>query len=368
MPVAALFTPVAIGPLPLANRTAVAPMTRTSATGEGLATAQMARYYGDFARGGFALVISEGTYTDAAAAQGYFNQPGIVTAAQAEAWKPVVAEVQGAGAAMFLQLMHAGAIAQGRPSGSQNIGPSAVQPKGEQLSFYRGSGPWAAPREITRDEIRQVVAGFVASALRAREAGFDGVEIHGANGYLLDQFLTTDTNRRSDEYGGAVRNRVRLAEEVVRAVRDATGPTWPVGIRLAQSKVNDFDYKWPGGVDDAQVVGRVLEAAGATFLHVTEHDVTAPAFGDGGPTLAEALKRVVSIPVIANGGLDEPAVAAAVVSGGAADIVALGKAALANPDWPARAQAGKPLDEFDFQLLLPLATLDNAEAWRAAQP
>ena len=366
MPVAALFTPVAIGPLRLANRVAVAPMTRTSATDEGLATSQMARYYGDFARGGFGLVICEGTFIDERVAQGYLTQPGIVTEAQVAAWKTVVDEVHGAGAAIFLQLQHAGAIAQGRPQGGQNVGPSAVQPRGEQLSIYRGAGPWGRPREITRDEIRQVVDDFATSALRARSAGFDGVEIHGANGYLLDQFFTAYTNERTDEYGGDIRNRARLDEEIVRAIRLAVGPTYPVGIRLSQSKVNDFDYTWPGGADDAKVVFRLLEAAGASFFHLTEHDITQPVFGSA-QTLAGLAKRFASVPVIANGGLDDPAVAAAAVAGGAADIVALGKPALANPDWPARARAGEQLDEFDFQLLLPLATLDNAEVWRAAQ-
>ena len=366
MPTAALFAPIAIGPLRLANRTAVAPMTRTSATAEGLATAQMARYYGDFARGGFGLVICEGTFTDGRLAQGYLNQPGIVTEAQVAAWKAVVDEVHGAGAAVFLQLQHAGAIAQGRPHDGQSVGPSAVQPRGEQLSIYKGSGPWGMPREITRDEIHQVVADFAASALRARSAGFDGVEIHGANGYLLDQFLTAYTNKRTDEYGGDIRNRARLDEEIVRAIRLAVGPTYPVGIRLSQSKVNDYDYTWPGGEADAAVVFRLLEAAGASFFHLTEHDITQPVFGSG-QTLAALAKRLASIPVIANGGLDDPTAAGAAVAAGTADIVALGKPALANPDWPARARAGTQLGEFDFELLLPLATLDNAEAWRATR-
>jgi 2,4-dienoyl-CoA reductase-like NADH-dependent reductase (Old Yellow Enzyme family) len=327
----------------------------------------MAEYYGSYARGGFALVITEGTYIDDREAQGYLNQPGIVTDAQVAAWKQVVDAIHAAGGAVFLQLQHAGAIAQGRPSGSQNVGPSVIVPKGEKLSIYQGTGGFDAPREITRDEIRQVVADFATAALRAREAGFDGVELHGANGYLLDQFFSASTNERTDEYGGDVRNRIRLDEECVRAVRDAVGPTWPVGIRLSQSKVNDFEYKWPGGVEDAKVVGRLIEAAGASFIHVTEHDILQPAFAPGGPTLAEAIKAVVGIPVIANGGLDKPEDAAGVVERGAADVVALGKPALANHDWPKKAQSGAAMEEFDFQMLLPLATLDYEAAWRATR-
>ena len=366
MSIDSLFTPVAIGELRLANRLAVSPMTRTSAMPDGCATQQMADYYGDYARGGYGLLIVEGTFTDAKEAQGYLNQPGIVTAAQVEAWKPLVEQAHREGAKILLQLQHAGAIAQGRPSGSHNVGPSAVTPKGEQLSIYQGQGPWGAPREITRAEIAEVVESFAQSALRAREAGFDGVELHGANGYLLDQFFTPYSNERTDEYGGDIRNRVRLDEECVRACRDAVGATWPVGIRLSQSKVNDYEHTWPGGLDDAKVVGPLLETAGVSYIHLTEHDITQPVWGSG-LTLAQALRQFTSLPLIANGGLDLPEVAGAVVAGGAADVVALGKPALANPDWPRRARAGELLAEFEFGMLLPLATLDYAEAWRAGR-
>ena len=367
MTVDALFSPFSIGPLQLPNRLAVAPMTRTSATSEGCATQQMADYYGDFARGGFGLLIVEGTFIDDQESQGYLTQPGIVTPAQVEAWKPLVEQAHREGARVILQIQHGGAIAQGRPSGSQNVAPSAVQPLGEQLSIYKGSGPWGLPRELGTDEIARIVEAFAASALRAREAGFDGVELHGANGYLLDEFFTAYTNLRTDEYGGDIRNRVRLDEECVRACRDAVGQTWPVGIRLSQSKVNDFDYTWPGGLEDTKVVARLLEAAGASFLHLTEHDITQPVWGTE-LTLAQAIKQFTSLPVIANGGLDLPATAAAVVESGAAEVVALGKSALANPDWPRKARSGAALDEFDFELLLPLATLDCAEAWQAKRP
>lgn len=363
---AELFTPTAIGSLQLANRTAVAPMTRTSATADGLATPRMAEYYAEYARGGFGLVITEGSYPDTIASQGYLDQPGIATDAQTEAWRAVVDAVHAEGAAIVLQLMHAGPIAQGNSYGVTPGGPSAVQPVGEQLSIYRGDGAFGVPREMTPDEIAAIPGIFAAAALRAKAAGFDGVEAHGANGYLLDAFLSTTSNHRTDAYGGPVENRIRLSVEVVTAIRAAVGPGYPVGIRISQSKVNDFDYTWPGGVADAEVVFPALVAAGADFLHVTEHDINQPAFGSG-ETLAQLAKRLGGVPTVANGALDDPAVAAALLARGDADLVSLGKPALANQDWPLKAREGRAMEAFDFEMLLPLAKLEIADAWRAAR-
>ena len=359
-----LFAPASLGALALPNALAVAPMTRTSGTPDGHATAQMAAYYEEYAKGGFGLLITEGTYIDTKDSQGYLNQPGIATQAQADSWRPLVEAAHRHGAKVILQIQHAGAIAQGRPSGSQNVGPSVVTPVGEQLSIYQGEGPWGPPREITREEMAEVVAAFAAAAVRAKAIGFDGVELHGANGYLLDEFISATTNKRTDEYGGSARNRVRFDEDCVRTVREAVGPDYPVGIRLSQSKVNDFDYKWVGGLADAEVFATVLESAGASLIHLTEHDITQPQWGSG-VTLAQAVRKFTSLPLVINGGLDDPKVAASVLERGDGDVVALGKPALANQDWPRKAQAGAAMDEFDFEMLLPLATLDCAEAWRA---
>lgn len=364
--VSLLFTPVDLGGLQLPNRTAVAPMTRTSATSDGLATPRMAEYYADYARGGFALIVTEGTYPSAGASQGYLDQPGIATDGQAEAWSHVVEAVHAAGAQIVLQIMDAGPIAQGNSDGVGARGPSAVQPLGEQLSIYRGNGAFAVPREMTLDDIAAVPPSFAAAAARAKEAGFDGVEVHGANGYLLDSFLSTTSNHRTDAYGGPVGNRIRLACEVVAAIRAAVGPDYPVGIRFSQSKVNDFDYTWPGGVTDAEIVFPAVVDAGASFLHITEHDVTQNVFGSS-DTLAGLARRLGAVPVIANGGLDDPAVAAAVVARGDADVISIGKSALANQDWVQRARHGRSLEPFDFEMLLPLAKLEIADAWRAAR-
>ncbi|NVC22158.1 NADH:flavin oxidoreductase [Kocuria salina] len=356
-----LWSPLQIGPAALENRVALAPMTRISATEEGHATERMVSYYEAFARGGFGLLITEGIYPDAAHGQGYLYQPGIATDDQARAWAEVVDAVHAAGAKIFAQLMHAGSQAQGNRFVDSTIAPSAVAPKGEQLGFYRGEGPYPVPAEITAEQMAEVRQAFVDAALRARDAGFDGVEIHGANGYLLDQFLTDYLNLRTDEYGGSPENRVRFAAEVCRAVRDAVGPDLAVGIRISQAKVSDHDHRWSGGPDEAEVIFSTLGATGIDFVHTTEYRATAPAFGDDGPSLAALAKQHSGVPVIANGHLDDPETAVSMLADGTADVVALGKAALANRDWPQRVRSGRPLAELDGSLLAPLADVKDWE-------
>ena len=319
-----LWSPVRIGTTELDNRVALAPMTRISATMDGHATERMASYYQAYARGGFGLLITEGIYPDTAFSQGYLYQPGIATEEQAQSWATVVDAVHAAGARIFAQLMHAGSQSQGNTFVASSVGPSAVAPKGEQLAFYRGEGPYPVPAEITPAQMAEVRNGFVAAALRAKEAGFDGVEIHGANGYLIDQFLTDYLNQRTDGYGGTPENRVRFAAEICRAVREAVGPEMTVGIRISQSKVSDNDHRWSGGTEEAKVIFSTL---GAT----------------------------------ANGNLDDPDTTASLLQEGSADVVALGKAALANRNWPHRVRNSLPLDELDGSLFAPVADVKDWE-------
>ncbi|MEZ5098546.1 MAG: NADH:flavin oxidoreductase [Thermoleophilia bacterium] len=361
-----LDLPLAIGPLRLHGRAVLAPMTRTSATADGRATAQMRDYYARFAHGGFALVVTEGTYVDEDASQGYLHQPGIATAAQEEAWRPVVEAVHAAGAAIALQLMHAGALSQGNAHTTRTVGPSPLRPVGSQMTIYRGSGPYRVPAQLEPPEIERIAHAFAEAAGRARAAGFDAVEVHGANGYLLDQFTSTSTNRRTDRYGGGAANRIRLTVEVVHAIRTAVGATFPVGVRVSQAKVNDHDHRWPDGETAARTVFAALATAGASYLHTSEPDALRPAFGDG-PTLARLAREHGRVPVIANGALRDPERARDLIDRGDADLVALGKPALANPDWPHRSRRALPHDDFDPAMLQPLATLDNAERWLASR-
>lgn len=344
------------------NRLAVAPMTRVSATPAGVPTLAMRDYYTRFARGGFGLVITEGLYTDQAFSQGYLNQPGIADDAQAQAWKELTGDMQEDGTLVLAQLMHAGALSQGNRFRNHTVAPSAVQPVGQQMSFYYGEGPYPTPVEITEQEIAEVIDGFVQAAKRAvRIAGFDGVEIHGANGYLLDQFLTAGTNLRTGRWGGDVQGRVRLLEEVVKAVKAAIGDEVPVGIRISQGKVNDFASKWPGRETDAQVIFGALARAGTDFIHVTEFEAWKPAFEGGRDSLIALARRYApEVTIIANGTLHSIERAGEALDLGA-DIIALGRGALANPDLPKVFEQGDPARGFDGAILGPIADIKPSE-------
>ncbi|WP_253393981.1 tRNA-dihydrouridine synthase [Methylorubrum extorquens] len=356
-----LFTATDITGLMLRNRLAVAPMTRVSASEDGTATETMARYYERFARGGFGLLVTEGIYTDQAFAQGYLRQPGITNEAQSEAWRPVVDAAHRHGARIFAQLMHAGAISQGNRFLDTTVGPSAVQPKGHQMEFYYGKGAYPMPAAMTEEQIADAIEGFATSAARAVAAGFDGIEIHGANGYLIDQFLTDYANRRDDRWGGDMRRRTMLVRAVFDAVRATVPAGVPVGVRISQGKVNDFGHKWAGREQDAEAIFGTLAEAGASYLHVTEHKVWEPAFEGGRDSLvALACRYAPHVTLIANGGVQDVARAQEVMAAGA-DIVALGKAALANPDFPNRVRAERAVTVFDPAILGPIANIKSSE-------
>jgi len=286
----------------------------------------MRLYYADFARGNFAAIITEGVYIDQAYSQAYLNQPGIVTVEQREGWRRVVDAVHAEGASMILQLMHAGALSQGNRYHQGTIAPSAVQPRGQMMPEYGGQGVFPLPREMSAQDIQDVIASFVRSALYARDAGFDGVEIHGANGYLIDQFLTTYTNQRTDRYGGSVKNRVRFAAEIVAAIREAVGPDYPVGIRLSQTKVNDFTYRWPGGIEEGSVIFSALANVGVSYLHLASEgrNWNETALLGEGVTITQLARKVAQVPVIANGGMHKPALVAEILEGGHGDLMLVG--------------------------------------------
>lgn len=361
-----LFAPLQVGNLTLSNRLAVAPMTRVSADEHGRATQRMVDYYRSFAEGGFGLIVTEGIHTDKAFSQGYLFQPGLTDAAQVDAWRTVVDCIHQANGRIIAQLMHAGALSQSNPHRSHTVGPSAIRPKGEQMAFYRGSGAYPVPAAMTEAEIAEAVEGFARAALFAKDAGFDGVEVHGANGYLLDQFLTEDVNLRQDKYGGDITGRIQLTVEVVRAVRSAVGEKFVVGVRISQGKVNDFVHKWSGGEDDAAIVFGTLGRLPLNYLHTTEFEAWRP-FGEAGASLSALAKRYSALPVLANGSLHDPKRAVELVVSGEADFVSLGRGALTHADWPRRVRTASPLAEFDRAVLSPIADLANAERRRAPQ-
>ncbi len=361
-----IFSHYDIGKITLKNRMAVAPMTRVSANYDGTANSLMNEYYQNYSKGGFGLIITEGLYTDKHYSQTYKHQPGLSDKVQASTWQPIIESVHQQGTKIIAQLMHAGALSQHNKYTNTNAAPSAIKPLGQEMTFYYGEGDYKTPKAMTESDIDKAIAGFVEAAIRAKDTGFDGVEIHGANGYLLDQFMTTYTNQRTDKYGGSLNNRMHIYQQILKAVKQAVGDDFVVGVRFSQSKVNDFDYKWPNKEEDAKLVFEAAVKCGVDYIHTTEHVAKSPAF-DKGHSLAKLAKKFTNIPVIANGGINNLSDALELTESDQADIVSIGKAALANPDWPNKIAEQNTLREFDFAMFNPLADLKTAQSFLTSQ-
>ena len=359
-----IFSSKKIGVLTLKNRLVVAPMTRVSANEDGTTEELMKNYYQSLAEGGFALIITEGIYTDKHYSQGYKFQPGLTDDAQVQSWKEITNVVHESGGKIIAQLMHAGALSQYNKYTGYSAAPSAQKPLGQEMSFYYGDGEYSVPKEMNNEDIDKVISGFVSAAKLAKKAGFDGVEIHGANGYLLDQFLTCYTNERTDEYGGNLNNRLRIFEEIITSVREAVGIDFIVGVRFSQGKVNDFEYKWPEKEADAKYTFQSANTFGVDYIHTSEHVAKDLAFNNS-MSLSELAKNYGEVPVIANGSIRNEHDAELLVESNQADFVSLGKAALANPNWPSVVNAKQNLQEFSFDMFNPLADLKTANAYLA---
>ena len=334
-----LFSPFQLGALLLPNRIVMAPMTRSRAGDGNVPTALNAAYYQQRAAAG--LIVTEATQVSPQGV-GYPGTPGIHTDAQVEGWRRVTDAVHRAGGRIFLQLWHVGRISHPslQPDGALPVAPSAVAAAGEA---FTASGPQAfvVPRALETDEIAGVVAQFADGARHALAAGFDGVEIHGANGYLIDQFLRAGTNQRTDRYGGSVANRARFLLEVTEAVAGVWG-AGHVGVRLSPwSDFNDMrDSDPPATFGHA---ARVLARFGLAYLHVVEPVAGLPA---GAAPLAPEFKAAFGGPLMVNGGYTRP-VAEAALARGEADLVSFAASFLANPDLPARLARGAPLNAPD---------------------
>ena len=330
-----LFAPITLAGLDLPNRIAMAPMTRNRA-GEGhVPTDLMATYYVQRASAG--LIITEATQVSPLSI-GYPNTPGIHTSEQTAGWRKVTEAVHAAGGRIWLQLWHVGRVAH--PSlmdGQQPVAPSAIAAKGETFTG-KGMEPFVTPHALTTDEITAVVDQYAQAATYAKEAGFDGVEVHAANGYLIDQFLRDGSNRRTDEYGGSVENRARFLYEVTCAVTSVWGGG-KVGVRL--SPVNPFN-----DMSDSDPLATFTQTAqglndyGLGYLHVVEP------IDSAGTPITSAIRRVFRRPLIVNGGYTRETGDAAIASG-AADLVAFGVPFLANPDLPQRLAHNAPLNPPD---------------------
>lgn len=334
-----LLTPFRLGPFELAHRIALAPMTRNRAD-EGRAPHDLnATYYAQRASGG--LLITEASQV-APEGIGYPATPGIHTDEQVEGWKRVTEAVHEAGGVVFLQLWHVGRISHPdwQSDGALPVAPSAIPAAGE-VRTPEGKKPFPTPRALETNEIPARIAMFRDGARRAKTAGFDGVEIHGANGYLIDQFLRDGTNRRTDGYGGSLENRVRFLREVTEAVVEVWGGE-RVGVRLSpQSSFNDMEDS-----DPATTFGHaaeVLDGFGLAYLHTVESiESHPPEDRRVTPLIRERFRGAV----IVNADFDREAAEAALARG-EADLVSFGRLYLANPDLPERLRRGGPYNEPD---------------------
>ena len=351
-----LFSALRMGALDLPNRVVMAPLTRNRAP-DAIPTPLMAEYYAqraDPARGA-GLIVSEATAISPQG-QGYADVPGLYGTEQLDGWKRVTHAVHQAGGRIFCQLWHVGRVSHTslQPHNADPVAPSAIRANTKTyLIDCEGQGGFALtsePRALHRHEIPGIVHDFAAAARNAvQSAGFDGVEIHGANGYLLDQFLKTGANVRTDDYGGSIENRARLMLEVTRAVADAVGHD-RVGIRLSPvTPANDISDANPQPLFDHLL--RQLASLGLAYVHVIEGATGGPRRLDDRPFDYAALKTAYRLAGgqgawMVNNGYD-PELAQDAIASGRADLVAFGKAFISMPDLTARIRHGGPYQGLD---------------------
>lgn len=337
-----LFQPFQLGPTHLKNRIVMAPMTRNRAIGN-IPAEHAATYYRQRASAG--LIITEGT-APAPDGLGYARIPGLFDAAQIAGWRRVTSAVHEAGGAIFVQLMHTGRAshAANLPQGARVLAPSAVPLAGEIWVDPAGNQAASPPEAMSEADIERVLDGFAQSAALALEAGFDGVELHGANGYLIDQFLNTASNQRTDRWGGSIENRIRFAVEAARRVAARIGAD-RLGIRVSPFGV--FNSMQPDPELEAlyEALSRELSQLGIAYIHVVDHSAM------GAPAVPESVKQLIRRTFrgvyILSGGYDRER-AEADLAASKGDLVAFGRPFLSNPDFVAKLERGAALTPPDF--------------------
>jgi N-ethylmaleimide reductase len=340
---AALFEPAQVGSWALPNRIVMAPLTRSRAAAGNVPTQLHALYYAQRASAG--LIVAEATQI-APEGQGYIRTPGIHSAAQVEGWKCVTKAVHIVGGRIVLQLWHVGRISHPsfQPGGAAPVAPSAVRPN-VQAFTEKGFEPIPTPRALKMEEVPAIVQQYAQAARNALKAGFDGVEIHAANGYLIDQFLRDKTNRRTDRYGGSIENRVRFLLEIAGAVTAVAGDR-RTGVRISpQNTMNDIADSDPQALFNyvAEQLGRRQLA----YLHIIEGETS----GDSvQPFDYKKLKDLFGGPVIANNGFDKSRANQAIAEG-RADVIAFGRPFISNPDLVIRLFLDAPLAAVNQDLL-----------------
>lgn len=320
----------------------MAPMTRSRAINN-VPNALMATYYAQRASAG--LIITEGT-SPSANGIGYARIPGIYSSQQVNGWRGVTSAVHARGGKIFVQLMHCGRVAHplNLPDGGRIIAPSAIPAAGEMYTDQKGMQPQPVPREMTMRDIKQTIDEFVAASRNAIAAGFDGVELHGANGYLLEQFIRPTSNRRTDSYGGSIENRARFVLEVVDAVGAAIGKE-KVGIRL--SPYGDFNDMpaYPAMEADYRYLAEQLNKCGLLYVHLVDHSAMGqPAVPD---SIKTAFRKLFKGILILSGGYDT-ARAEKDLASRKCDLIAIGRPFISNPDLPGRWKTGAPVREPDL--------------------
>ncbi|MES2257261.1 MAG: alkene reductase [Pseudomonadota bacterium] len=335
----ALFQPITLGGLELGNRMVMAPMTRNRADEGNLAADMTIEYYAQ--RASVGLIIAEATQVSDTA-QGYDSTPGLHTQEQIASWRKVTEEVHRRGGRIYVQLWHTGRMSHTtfQPNNQAPVAPSAITANAKTYIGKLGFVDTSAPRELETDEIAGIVDDFRTAAANAIAAGFDGVEIHGAHGYLVDAFLRDGTNKRSDRYGGSIENRARFLLEVMQAVIGEIGAE-RTGIRIAPvSPVNDTSESAPQPL--FEYVVRELEKLHPVFIHVVEGHTGGPR--DCAPFDYEALHRLYSgVWMLNNGYTKEMAVEA--IASGRADMISFGRPLITNPDLPRRFRENAPLNK-----------------------
>lgn len=340
-----LYSPAAIGPLTLQNHLVMAPMTRNRATGN-VPTDLIVEYYRQRASAG--LIITEGT-SPSPNGLGYPRIPGIFSEEQVEGWRKVAAAVHAGGARIFVQIMHCGRIGHplNLPKGARLLGPSAIAAAGEIYTDAEGMKSHPVPEPMSDADIEAAIAEFAEGARNAIAAGCDGVELHAANGYLLEQFIRPTSNQRADLYGGSIENRSRFVIKVAEAAIAAIGAD-KVGIRLSpHGTFNDMpDY--PEMEADYAYLAARLDELGLAYVHLVDHSPM------GAPPVPVSIKQTFRTAfkrtLILSGGYDATR-AEQDLQDKACDLIAVGRPFLANPDLVARWQTGAPLNEVDFETL-----------------
>ncbi|MDO8706118.1 MAG: alkene reductase [Sulfuricaulis sp.] len=337
-----LFSETVLGPLKLPNRLVMCPLTRNRAT-DNIPNALMAQYYAQ--RASVGLIITEGT-SPSPNGLGYPRIPGIFSAAQVAGWKPITEAVHAKGAKMFIQLMHCGRIGHplNLPAGARLLAPSAVAAAGEMYTDAEGLKPHPVPQAMTEADIQAAIAEYAQAAKNAMTAGFDGVELHSANGYLLEQFIRPNSNQRTDRYGGSIENRARFVLEVTEAVIGAIGQD-RVGIRLSPFGVFNDMPLYAAMAADYTYLAQQLNARGLVYIHLVDHSPM------GAPPVPDSIKamfrKTFTRTLMLSGGYDA-ARAASDLAAGKCDLIAVGRPILANPDLVARGKTGAALNAPDM--------------------